>query len=163
MQQLSSGNRPAPAGAAAADLVDLGLAVARLVRAQLRRRTTPGMTLPQLRALGFVNADPDCAPSELAEYLMLSRPAVTRLLNGLVRRRLIVRRAHTADRRRLELSLTPRGKAHLEAYFEEARSIVAGRLAGLSPQDRSTVRRAVRLALPLIATTTASDPGTTHA
>ena len=61
MQQLSSANRkPSPADGSA-ELVDLGLAVSRLVRAQMRRHAPRGLTLPQLRALAFVNADPACA------------------------------------------------------------------------------------------------------
>ena len=82
---------------------------------------------------------------------MLSRPAVTRLLDGLVRRRLVSRRAHPGDRRRLQLSLTKAGRAHLDDYFGRARAIVAERTRGLSAGDRAAVRRAVRLVLPLVA------------
>lgn len=157
MQQLPSENRRGGAAAAAGAVVETGLAVSRLVRAQLRQRQPSGLTLPQLRALGFVNADPACAPSQLAEYLMLSRPAVTRLLDGLVRRRLISRRPDPDDRRRVRLSLTAAGRAHLDTYFARARAIVAVRLAALSPADRRTVERAMHVVLPLVAPASAED------
>ncbi len=157
MQQLTCANRHDDAAASAEAVVETGLAVSRLVRAQLRQRAPKGLTLPQLRALGFVNADPACAPSQLAEYLMLSRPAATRLLNGLVRRRLISRRPHPDDRRRVRLSLTAAGRARLETYFARARAIVAGRLATLSAADRRAVARAMRLVLPLVAPASSED------
>ena len=151
MQQSPAVTRAPGADRCASAVVDVGLTVSRLVRAQLRRTRPHGLTLPQVRALAFVNADPTCAPSQLAEYLMLSRPAVTRLLDGLVRRKLVTRHPDPADRRRLRLSLTRAGRARLESYFRAARAIVAARLGALSPRDRRTVERAMRLVLPLVA------------
>jgi len=152
MQQLTRVTHRAGAERCAAAVVDVGLAVSRLVRAQVRRQGPRGLTLPQVRALAFMNADPACAPSQLAEYLMLSRPAVTRLLNGLARKRLVTRRADPADRRRLQLAVTKAGRAHLDAYFTSARTIVAERLAHLPARDRAAVHRAMGLVLPLVAT-----------
>ncbi len=151
MQQLPLTKRGRSADRCASAVVDAGLAVSRLVRAQLRRTRPHGLTLPQIRALAFVNADPACAPSQLAEYLMLSRPAVTRLLDGLVRRKLVTRHPDPDDRRRLRLSLTSAGRVRLESYFRAARAIVATRLGALSPSDRRAVERAMRLVLPLMA------------
>lgn len=151
MQQFPEANGEPTADDCAAEVVDVGLAVARLVRAQLRRHAPEGLTLPQTRALAFVSADPACGPSQLAEYLMLSRPAVTRLLDSLVERRLITRLPHPDDRRRLQLTATAAGRAHLDAYFARARAIVAERLARLAPSERTAVHRAMTLVLPLVA------------
>ncbi len=151
MQQLSDANSGDELEQCAAEVVDVGLAVSRLVRAQLRRWAPGGLTLPQIRALAFVNADPACSPSQLAEYLMLSRPAVTRLIDGLVDQRLMTRRAHPNDRRRLQLAITAAGRERLDSYFVEARAIVAGRLAQLSPDIRAAVRRSMQVVRPLVA------------
>ncbi len=139
------------AGDCAADVVDVGLAVSRLVRAQLRRDAPGGLTLPQIRALAFVSADPACSPSQLAEYLMLSRPAVTRLIDSLVEHQLVTRRAHPDDRRRLQLAVTGAGRDRLDRYFVRARAIIADRLARLQPDDRAAVRHAMQLVLPVVA------------
>ncbi|HEU4989203.1 MAG TPA: MarR family transcriptional regulator [Gemmatimonadaceae bacterium] len=160
MQQLSEKKHLSSADRCAAAVLDLGLAVSRLVRAQMRRGQPHGLTLPQLRALGFVNADPDCAPSQLAEYLMLGRPAVTRLLDILVKRRLITRRPHPDDRRRLQLALTRAGHATLDAYYARARAIVAERLAPLPERERALVRRVMARVLPLVAPAAPTAPGT---
>jgi DNA-binding MarR family transcriptional regulator len=159
MQQLRNANRKARAADGSAELLDLGLAVSRLVRAQMRQHTPQGLTLPQVRALAFVNADPECAPSQVAEYLMLSRPATTRLLDGLVKRRLLTRAANPGDRRRLRLSLTKPGRAYLDDYFARARTIVAERLAALSASERAAIRRALAPVLPLFSAPSEPDSG----
>jgi DNA-binding MarR family transcriptional regulator len=82
---------------------------------------------------------------------MLSRPAVTRLLDSLVERGLITRSPHPDDRRRLRLAATPPGRAHLDTYFARARAIVAARLGHLRPDERAAVHRAMQLVLPLVA------------
>jgi len=159
MQQLTDAAGDVDAKACAAAVLDVGLAVSRLVRAQVRTHRPAGLSLPQVRALAFVNGDPDCAPSQLAEYLMLSRPAVTRLLDALVRRGLLTRRLDPADRRRLKLSLTRAGRARLEAYFERARALVAERLAPLSARDRREVTRVMRMVLSIVAAVTDTTDG----
>ena len=151
MQQFPLDNDDVDIAACAASVVDVGLAVTRLVRAQLRRHGRGRLTLPQIRALAFVNADPDSAPSQLAEHLMLTRPAVTRLIDALGKQRLITRRAHPDDRRRLQLAATAAGREKLDTDFGESRAIIAGRLAELPVSDRTAVRRAMRMVGPVVA------------
>lgn len=159
MQQLPGVNqrarRAAPAGRAAraaadrdrcaAAVLDLGLVVSRFVRAGMWQHRPAGLTVNQFRALNFLNAYPDGSPSELAEYLMLSRPAVSRLVDELVTRRLLSRRPAADDRRRVGLSLTAAGRKHLDDYFAVARRIVAERLAPLSAAERAAVTDAMEL------------------
>jgi DNA-binding MarR family transcriptional regulator len=137
--------------ACAAAVMDAGLLVSRFVRAELWRRKPAGLTLAQFRGLAYVNAYPDSAPSELAEYLMLTRPAVTRLVDELVRRRLLARRADPADRRRLSLNLTATGRRMLDSHFTLVRRMVAERLASLSAAEQERVRAAMTLVAPRFA------------
>lgn len=159
MQQLSRVNQPAGrpvaarrTGRGAADrdrcaaaVLELGLVVSRFVRAGMWQLRPAGLTVNQFRALTFLNAYPEGSPSELAEYLMLSRPAVSRLVDELVTRRLLSRRPAADDRRRVGLSLTATGRKHLDDYFAAARQLVAERLAPLSPGERAGVTDAVEL------------------
>ena len=67
----------------------------------------------QLAAL-YVLADGGVTTvSDLADTLGRSPSATSRLVDGLVRRRLVERRAETEDRRQKTLTLTQRGKALL--------------------------------------------------
>jgi DNA-binding MarR family transcriptional regulator len=65
----------------------------------------------QLAAL-YVLAD-SCTIGDLAEVINRSPSATSRLVDGLVRRRLVERRVEEEDRRQRTLQLTPRGAALL--------------------------------------------------
>jgi DNA-binding MarR family transcriptional regulator len=134
----------------AESVMEVGLSITRFVRAEALRMHPAGLTLGQFRALAYINSAPHCAPSELAEHLMVSRPAVTRLIEQLVQHGLVTREAASDDRRRQRLAVTPDGKVHLDAYYAATRGLVAERLATLSPDERDVVARAferVRLLL----------------
>jgi DNA-binding MarR family transcriptional regulator len=128
--------------ACAESVVEVGLQITRFVRAEALRMHPAGLTLGQFRALAYVNSAPHCAPSELAEHLMLSRPAVTRLIEQLVQHGLVTREAAPDDRRRQRLAVTKDGKVRLDAYYTATRGLVAERLAALSPDERDMVIRA---------------------
>ena len=134
--------------ACAAAVMDAGLLVSRFVRAELWRHKPEGLTIAQFRGLAYVNAYANCAPSELAEYLMLTRPAVTRLVDELVRRKLVARREDAADRRRQSLSVTASGRRMLDSHFVLVRRLVAERLASLSASEQERIRSAMTLLAP---------------
>lgn len=134
--------------ACAVAVMDAGLLVSRFVRAELWRQKPAGLSLAQFRGLAYVNAYRDCAPSELAGYLMLTRPAVTRLVDELVRRRLLGRRVDADDRRRQTLALTVAGRRMLDSHLTLVRRLVAERLESLSGAERERVRAAMALVAP---------------
>lgn len=129
----------------AAAVMDAGLLVSRFVRAELWRHKPEGLTIAQFRALAYVNAYPDAAPSEVADYLMLSRPAVTRLVDELVKRRLVARKSDAADRRRFALTVTASGRRMLDSHFTLVRKLVAERLTTLTADERHRVRTAMNV------------------
>lgn len=151
MKQLADDTNGGTLDRCAAVVMDVGLLVSRLVRAQSWRRQPAGLTTPQFRALTFVNAYPGSSPSDLAVYLMLTRPSISKLVDQLVRRRLVERRTDAADRRRSVLSLTAAGRRRLDAHFDAARALVAERLAPLPPAQRTAVTRAMELLRPCFA------------
>lgn len=80
-----------------------------------------GMGFTQLAAL-YVLADAGTTTvADLADMLGRSPSATSRLVDGLVRRNLIERRAETEDRRQRTLWLTPSGQALL-AVVDRARA-----------------------------------------
>jgi long-chain acyl-CoA synthetase len=71
------------------------------------------LSLPQYRILILLDEGPAVA-SRLAEYLVVSRPTITAVVDGLVSRGLIVRSHDDGDRRRIGLTLTAAGRDALE-------------------------------------------------
>jgi DNA-binding MarR family transcriptional regulator len=89
-------------------------AVARLAK-QVEVAIGPlDLSLPQYRVLGLL-ADGSTASSVLARQLAVSPPSVTAVVDGLVGRGLVERRADPEDRRRLTLLLTREGTRLLAA------------------------------------------------
>jgi DNA-binding MarR family transcriptional regulator len=69
---------------------------------------------------------------------------MSRLIDGLVERRLMTRRPGRGDRRRIHLRLTPRGVGLLAAAHRATQEGLAGTLERLTPQERRLVGIALR-------------------
>ncbi len=88
------------------------------------------LTLPQYRVLGIL-AEGSAAASALADRLAVRRPSITALIDGLVARGFVDRRQEDADRRRVELRLTPEGVSTLaraDVAVDEYLVAIAGHL-----------------------------------
>lgn len=86
-----------------------GRTVARLSRLVEVSLASAELSLPQYRLLALLAAEPAVA-SKLAEYLAVSPPSVTAVVDGLVHRGLVERRADPSDRRRVAHVLTGAGR-----------------------------------------------------
>lgn len=101
-------------------------AVARLARVFEKRLADDGMTLPQFRVLSFLS-EGEWAASKVADWLAVSRPSLTSLVDGLVERGWVERKESPTDRRSVLHHLTPAGRDRLQ----QATELLAGGLDGL--------------------------------
>jgi DNA-binding MarR family transcriptional regulator len=118
--------------------------VMRTVRAEMRRRRTADLSVPQFRTLNFLNRQAGASLSQVAEHIGLTLPSMSLLVEGLVERKLILRNTHAADRRRVTLTLTARGQSVLEAAHGATQAALAEKLAALSAQDRTIIVQAMQ-------------------
>ena len=88
--------------------------LARLARQVEHALAEEELSIPQFRLLAYLSHG-DEAASRLADKLAVSRPSVTALVDGLVKRGYVERRACEGDRRRIDHVLTPAGRDALEA------------------------------------------------
>ncbi len=109
--------------------------VMRTIRAQLRTQRSADISVPQLRAMGYIDRYDGASLSDLASYIGLTLPSMSKLVDGLVSRRLITRTAHSADRRRICLSLTPLGREELRAAHRSTERYLADRMSKLSEDE----------------------------
>lgn len=116
-----------------------GRAAARLARIVDRALADADLTMPQYRVLVHL-AEGHVSASALADWLSVSRPAITTLVDGLVARGLVNRAAVAGDRRRVDHALTPAGQAALE-QADAAVETALDRLADHLPAAKR--RRAV--------------------
>jgi len=125
--------------------------VIRAIRAEMRRHRTPDISLSQFRTLAFINQYPGASLSEVAEFIGLTLPSMSRMVEGLVARDLVRRETHPRDRRRLTLSLTQQGLAMLKTARAATQRFLAERLAASSASERAVVAQAMLLLKPLFA------------
>ena len=91
-----------------------GRVAARLAKVVERALSNLDLSLAQYRLLGNL-ADGPSQASTLAERLIVSRPSVTALADGLVERGFVTRKGAEGDRRRVMHGLTPAGRKALSA------------------------------------------------
>ncbi len=122
--------------------------IMQFIRTEMRSRRTPGVSVPQFRALRFLDRHPGGSPSAVAEWMGLSLPAASRLIDGLVDRGLVTRQGLAADRRRIALHLTEAGRELLRVAREGTQARLADALAALPPDRRSVVVEAMEALRP---------------
>lgn len=128
----------------AREVLDVVPLIMRTIRAEMRRHRAPGVSVPHFRALAFLNRNEGASLSEVAEYIGLTLPSMSTLIDGLVTRELVTRQTAPTDRRRVTLALTARGKSTLEAARRDTQARLAEILAALSSAERTTVVQALQ-------------------
>ena len=95
----------------------------------------------QYRALAALAQRGPRNASVLAQELVVGRPAATKLVDRLVRRKLIRRKRHPADRRQVLLEPTERGLEIVRAVQQCRRRRLARVLSELDPAAREALER----------------------
>jgi DNA-binding MarR family transcriptional regulator len=134
---------------AAAELLEVVPRVMRVVRAEMRRHRASGLSVPEFRALGFLNRQPGASLGDVADHVGTTPPSMSKLIDGLVGRKLVTRQTAPNDRRRLTLTLTQRGRAIWEAARASTQTHLANLLSARSPAERVTIVRAMQALRPL--------------
>ncbi|MGG6296347.1 MarR family winged helix-turn-helix transcriptional regulator [Leptolyngbya sp. AN02str] len=128
-----------PTAQCAAALMTHVPAVIRSLRAELRQHGQPHFSLSQLRVLYFLNRQPHSSLSEVADYLDVTRPTMSAMVDRLVQRGLVQRIDDPHERRRVALSLTPIGSDALEQVYGATLFSVEQRLNRLDEEQLSQV------------------------
>jgi DNA-binding MarR family transcriptional regulator len=114
-----------------------------VIRAELRRQRPLGLSVPQYRALAYLAQHEGASLSEMAEFIGLTLPSMSKMVDGLVARDFVRRTEDPADRRRLALCLTPDGRAAYMSSWSAAQAYLAQAMSALAPEERATVRQAM--------------------
>ena len=129
----------------ARELLEVVPAVMGAIRAEMRSRRRSDLSVMQFRTLVYLNLNPGASLSALAEYLGLTLPTVSQMINGLVEKGVVARENSPTDRRRIMLSLTGRGQSLLEKSIFGTQARLVEILAQLDTHDFETLHQAMRL------------------
>lgn len=119
-------------------LLDVIPQIMRTIRGAMRDFKESDVTVPQFRALGFVSLQ-SCTNKQLAEWQGVSLPAMSRMVDYLVKRRLLVRTADKSDRRRVQLQLSKKGKTEFERLLKALEVTLAERITVLDGSKKTTL------------------------
>lgn len=90
----------------------------------VKAATTERLSGSKVQIVRLLGARGSQTSSQIARFLGVSKPAVTQLVDSLVRRKLIARRTAKHDRREVDLSLTEKGKQAFQAVRNEQRNVL---------------------------------------
>ena len=114
--------------------------ISRLTRKEFDRRVRDlGLTRAQWLFLYYIDRQPGCTQSELAELLQMEKITVSRQADRLEKAGWIQRDDHAADARAYRLKLTPRAERIIARLEERAERLRHDYLDGISPLRRSTL------------------------
>jgi DNA-binding MarR family transcriptional regulator len=133
----------------AAELLEVVPQVMSAVRTQIRCQHSGGPSVPEFRALTFLDRHAGASLGDVADHMGLALPSMSLLVDGLVGRKLVRRESCPRDRRRVMLALTGRGRAILKTAYASTQAYLAQVLSALPPNERVTVTQAMRLLRPL--------------
>ncbi len=133
----------------AQEILEVVPLVMRAIRAELRRHRVADLSVPQFRTLAFIDRQADASLSDVAEHIGLTLPSMSKIIDGLVTRKLVTRQTHPTDRRRMTLALTARGQTALESSRAATRACLAEDLAALSDRQCETIVQALNSLRPV--------------
>jgi DNA-binding MarR family transcriptional regulator len=138
------------AGDLATLLMDIAPAITRIIRDERRKQRGIDLSIPQFRTLGRLDREPGSSLNDIADFLGLTPPAASRLVDGLVARGLVTRSLDPGDRRRLMLRVTPAGATLLDQASAAARAHLADLLSALTPDEQARVAEALAQLAPIV-------------
>lgn len=109
--------------------------VTRFIRAEMRARWAPSLSVPQFHVLALLSREPGSSLSNVADQLGVTRSTASVIVDRLVRRKLVRRTAHPQERRCVVLSLTATGTQHFVQARDAACAQMASVLGELSAAD----------------------------
>jgi MarR family transcriptional regulator for hemolysin len=124
---------------AASELLEVVPAVMKEIRSEMRSQRSPDLTVPQFRALAFIDRNKGASLSAVADHMGLTLPSTSRLVDVLITRRLLTREDNPADRRRVKLGVTSRGLTILGNSRRGTLDYLAKKLSGASAPDRKVI------------------------
>ena len=135
----------------AREMLDVMPLVMHDLRRTMRSQSAPDLRVPELRSLAFLRHNAGSNLTDLAEYIGVSLPSMSKLVDTLTSRGFIERTPDTSDRRRVRLGLTETGLAILATAREAVKASFAAKLARLTPDEVATITASMALLCTLFA------------
>src|SRR5680860_859478 len=117
------------------ELIDLEFTMNRLTKEGMEHENGSPSYI-QLQALSFILHQKNPIMKDVAEYLNITPPSVTFLVNNLIKLGLVKRVYGTDDRRVVQLDISNKGKKELQIGFAKSKKHLYKKLYLLSVKER---------------------------
>ncbi len=115
------------------------------MRGMIHDTAASDLTVHQFRTLLFIQRHDGASLSNASEFLALTLPSTSKLVDQLFKRQLLEREHDSVDRRRMLLRLTERGNTLLKDAQTAVQAQLAGILNHLSSQELVTLHGTLEL------------------
>jgi DNA-binding MarR family transcriptional regulator len=136
---------PCTADECAAQVMETVPLVMRTIRGHMDTRKPSEISIWQFRAMIFLMKREGASLSALAGHMGVTLPAMSKMVDGLVKRKLLQRLASEDDRRMVTLSLTDAGKDTLQQARQATRDGLAAALKDIPEDLLGQVRSALEV------------------
>jgi DNA-binding MarR family transcriptional regulator len=130
--------------ALAALLLERIPATMRFIRSAMRTLASDDLTVPQFRVLAALSRAPSTV-GMLAEHQGVSKSAMSRMVDALVKKQLIQPSREEKDRRQLWLTLTPKGKERFDEFHRFGQKVVASKLEALEDCNKAQLAESLEI------------------
>ena len=144
---------------AARQLLEVIPVVMREIRSEMRSRRSPDLTIPQFRTLSFISRNVGSSLLDVANHLGLTPPSTSRIVDGLIYRKMMTREDHPDDRRRIKLTVTNLGEKILETSRQDALTYLSTKLSNIDTEDREAIIKAMNILQPIFTSDTKTGTG----
>lgn len=141
----------------AREILDVTPIVMQALRVQIRAQRQDDLSVPQFRTLAFLRRHPGSSLSAAAEFIGLTLPTMSVLIEGLVQRGFVNRTPDQLDRRRVLLTLTAEGERQHTRAVEGTAAWLVEVLEPLDEQQRRAIVEAFEILRPLFSSVTATS------
>ncbi len=119
-------------------ITSLLMKTGRMIRERIKSQGREG-GLAHLQILIFIAENPNAVMKDVSDFLGITPPSVTVLINNLAKTGQIKRIADKKDRRAIRLALTPKGKESLKKKEKNIKIRIRKILAKLSSEERKNL------------------------
>ncbi len=120
---------------------DFGTLISKFTKISRINARKAQLTLPQAWALQVISVRKGISPKEISSYSGTSLPSITDLLDGLSKLKYIYRLRSSEDRRRVEISISEKGKEKLLKFQKLQQSVTEKLEKTLNKEDMTAFLR----------------------
>ena len=120
-------------------------AVAGIMRGEIMQKKPASFSVLEFKTLGIVSKNPKITMSKLAEYLHISSPSVTEIINKLVKNGKLKKIPDKKDRRITRLETTKKGKNELDNCLKKSFTNIKNLMLKLSKTQKKDLNKILEI------------------